>query len=166
RMTDRLDPGQRARPLSRHLRGAAQVDDRGHADVVYQPPHVRRRQILQVVAAQQPTCHRALAVTGGQRAQVADVDRPVEIDPFHPSILAARGLAGQRYPPAFLDLSPSALRSVQAPVIREPVGRTPVPRSMTWALCMALPLPLTVWAGLSARATGMARVADVTRMPG
>jgi hypothetical protein len=43
---------------------------------------------------------------------------------------------------------------------------------MTWALCMALPLPLTVWAGLSARARGTARVpcvawvADVAWMPG
>src|SRR5262249_24084921 len=131
-------------------------------------------QILQVVAAQQPACRRALAVTSGQRAQVADVDRPVEIDPCHASILAARGSAGQRYPPAFLELSPFSLRPVQAAVVSAPGwgarGQAAGPRSMMWSLSMALPLPLTPRAGLSARGMarvpGVARMAGVARMPG
>jgi hypothetical protein len=62
------------RALGCQLGRATQVDDGGQADVANQPYDVGRRQVLQVVAAQQPGTDGFAAVLGGQAAQVTDID--------------------------------------------------------------------------------------------
>ena len=96
------DAIQRRRALGRQLVRAAQVHHGRQADLAHQRRDVRRRQFLQVVTAQQPGIRGLAAVLGGQPAQVAHVDGPVQFDPRHDAILAApaAGPAGSNREPA------------------------------------------------------------------
>ena len=85
-------PGDRiqgCRALRGEFRGAAQVDDRGQADLLDQDGDISRRQFLQVVAAQQAAADGLPAAGSRQAAQVTGIGGTFELDPRHDSILTA-----------------------------------------------------------------------------
>jgi len=96
------DASQRPPALGRQLGRAAQIDLGRHADLAHQHRDVRGRQVLQVLGTQQPGVSGLATVLGGQPAQVARVDCPIQLDPGHEAILAApaAGSAGRGREPS------------------------------------------------------------------
>jgi hypothetical protein len=82
------DGVQRRRALCGQLVGAAQVDHGGHADIAHELGDVGRRQLLQVVRAQQPGPRGLLPILGGQVAKVTHVDRTIKLNPRHDNTFA------------------------------------------------------------------------------
>src|SRR3546814_7254955 len=80
---------QRSRSLRLDLVVTAEIDDVGEPQFLDQVLDRRRREVLQVVGAEQPARAERAAVRGRQTAQVAHVDDPVQVEPVdggaHPS---------------------------------------------------------------------------------